>query len=69
MIKLLQIGKTDNTIRLQSQLLVGKDITDFILEDGILKNWCHRDGVLGFHKTDIKYEIVETKNDMMYQPL
>lgn len=69
-IKLLKVDEIKNgTIRLQSQLMAGRDSVDFIIEDGILKNWGHKDGNLGFHKTDVEYEIVESKKEMMYQPL
>ena len=69
-IKLLKIDEMeDGTLRLQSQLMVGRDNVDFILKDGILKNWHYKSGGVGFHKTDIPYEIVNSKKDMIKQLL
>jgi len=68
-IKLLYVEKLDNTIRLQSQLMVGKDSVDFILEDNVLKNWCYKNGAVGFHKTDIPYKIVTDKKELIKQKL
>ena len=69
-IKLLKVDKMeDGTLRLQSQLMVGRDNVDFILENGILKNWCYKKGGVGFHETKIPYEIVDTKKDMVKQQL
>lgn len=69
-IKLLKLNELeDGTIRLQSQLSIGKDGADFIMEDGILK--CYGFGIngFGFHEYSDPYEIVLSKSDMMYQPL
>lgn len=68
-IKLLDIGEIDGVKRLQSQLSVGKDSADFILENGILKNWSYKNGSVGFHETSIEYEIVKDKSEMSKQPL
>jgi len=70
-IKLLNIGNGNgNTIRLQSQLSVGTDTADFILEDGVLKCWSYGvGGQVGFHETDIPYEIYEKKEEMRRQEL
>lgn len=68
-IKLLDIGEIDGVKRLQSQLLVGKDSADFILENGILKNWSYKNGGVGFHETSIEYEIVQNKSEMSKQLL
>lgn len=39
-IKLLKIDELENgAIRLQSQLLVGQNVADYILEDGVLKRY------------------------------
>ena len=69
-IKLLKIDEMeDGTLRLQSQLMVGRDSVDFILKNGILKNWCYLSGGVGFHKTNIPYEIINSKKDMVRQSL
>lgn len=68
-IKLLNIGKIEGTIRLQSQLLVGTDTADFILEDGVLKSWSHGNNGIGFYETTIPYIIVEDKKEMFKQAL
>ena len=70
-IKLYVAYKKDNgTIGLQSQLYVGKDTVDFILEDNVLKNWCWKPMLgYGFHETDIPYEIINNVNDMKTQML
>jgi hypothetical protein len=69
-IKLLKVSELeDGTIRLQSQLYVGRDSADFIIEEGILK--CYGYGERGFNFYEYKepYEIVESKKDMIFQPL
>lgn len=70
-IKLLKVEETeDGTLRLQSQLMVGRDSVDFILKDGTLKNWCYnKKGGVGFHETDIPYEIINNVKDMNTQQL
>ena len=69
-IKLLKVDEMeDGTLRLQSQLMVGRDSVDFILKDGILKNWCYLSGGVGFHETDISYEIVNSKKNIIKQLL
>ena len=70
MIKLLNIGEIDGgTIRLQSQLLVGSDTADFILENNELKHWENGNKGFNFYKTDIPYEIFTDKKDMVRQRL
>jgi len=70
-IKLLPIETMkDGTIRLQSQLYVGRNVADFVLKDGVLKHWgCGEGGAVGFHPTDIPYEIVKDKSEMKVQEL
>lgn len=68
-IKLLKLGELDGIIRLQSQLLVGKNVADFILENGILKVWRNGNKGANFYETEIPYEIVENKLEMHCQPL
>lgn len=69
-IKLLNIGSlSDGTIRLQSQLLVGKDSADFIIQDGVLK--CYGNGDKGFNFYEYKkpYTIVTDISEMRTQEL
>lgn len=69
-IKLLKLDELANgTIRLQSQLCVGKDVADFILVNGVLKHYGRHTDVFGFYETDIPYEIVDSVEDMQYQQL
>jgi hypothetical protein len=70
-IKLLKVGETeDGAIRLQSQLMVGRQSVDFILEGGVLKCWGHSPtGGLGFHECDTPYEVVENVEEMRAQAL
>lgn len=69
-IKLLKLDTMKSgIIRLQSQLLVGKNTADFILEDGILKNWSHGNKGFGFYVIDIPYEIIHNVKDMVSQEL
>ncbi len=70
MIKLLKIDEMKNgVVRLQSQLLVGTDTADFIIENGILKNYGNGEKGFGFYKFNDAYKIVETKEEMRYQEL
>ena len=69
-IKLLNIGELpDGTIRLQSQLMVGKDSADFIMQDGVLK--CYGNGNKGFnfYQYDKPYTIVTDRAEMRIQEL
>lgn len=69
-IKLLKIDELeDGTIRLQSQLWVGKNVANFIIKDGILKEYRYGDKGDNFYETQIPYEIVNSKSEMRYQPL
>lgn len=69
-IKLLKINVMENGItRLQSQLMVGRDSADFILENDVLKAYGHGERGFDFYPTDIPYTIVEDRKDMVCQPL
>lgn len=69
-IKLLKIDELENgTQRFQSQLMVGKDSADFIMEDGIMKYWGYGDKGFNFYEYKEQYEIVESKKDMAVQEL
>lgn len=70
-LKLLEVDTIqDGTIRLQSQLMVGKDSADFILQNNVLKCW----GFMplygfGFYPSSQPYEIVKTREEMKTQQL
>jgi hypothetical protein len=69
-IKLLQVDTMeDGTIRLQSQLMIGRDSVDFIMKDEVLK--CYGQGKHGFDFYEYKepFEIVKDRKDMKYQQL
>lgn len=70
-IKLLKIGALENgTQRFQSQLLVGKDIADFVMgTDGVMK--CYNNGDKGFnyYPYNKPYEIISSNSDMVIQVL
>jgi len=70
-IKLLHVGTSDSGVeRYQSQLSVGTDSCDFIIENGELKIWNYGDGGgVGFHKIDIPYTIVNDVKEMARQEL
>ena len=69
-IKLLKVDEMSNgTTRLQSQLLVGKDSVDFIIEDGILKCYGNGENGFTFYEYTEPCEIVESKKDMTAQEL
>ena len=69
-IKLFKCGElSDGTVRLQSQLLVGSDSADFILENGKLKHYNRGINGFNFYETDIPYVIVEDKKEMIRQEL
>ena len=65
MIKLFLLEETETTKRLQSQLYLGRDVADFILEGNVLKQWTG----LNFFKIEIPYEIVTDIKEMKYQIL
>jgi hypothetical protein len=62
MIKLLNRGTIDGVTRLQSQLRIGKDTCDFILEDGILKNFGEGERGFNFYPCNLEYEIIDKVN-------
>lgn len=69
-IKLLKLDTVLNgVIRLQSQLLVGQNVADFVLEDGILKNYRHGKNGFDFYETDMEFEIVESREEIFTQTL
>lgn len=69
-IKLLKIGELENGVqRFQSQLFVGTNTADFIMEDKIMKNWGSGDKGFNFYFYNGNYEIVSSKSDMFMQPL
>lgn len=73
-IKLLEIesvkiqGKT--TRRFQSQLQVGTDSADFVMrEDNVMMFYDYGEKGYGFYPYNKAYEIVDSIEDMKYQPL
>ena len=69
-IKLLEVKSVGNIRRFQSQLYVGKDSADFIMEEGILKcyEWNTEKG-FGFFEFHKPYEIVSSVEEMFKQTL
>lgn len=68
-IKLLEVGEVDGNRRFKSQLYVGRDTVDFIMEDGIMKCWGQGKGGFNFHPYLGEYEIVSDKKQMNSQSL
>jgi hypothetical protein len=69
-IKLLEVNKLeDGTMRLQSQLMVGRDSVDFIMKDGVLKNYSNGEKGFGFYEYKHPYLIVDSLKDMNTQQL
>lgn len=70
-IKLLKAGELeDGTVRFQSQLLVGTNTADFIMDtDGVMKNYGKGNKGFDFYPYDEPYEIVLNKRDMFKQSL
>ena len=69
-IKLLKIGTLDDgTIRLQSQLYLGKDTADFIMSDETLKCWGNGNIGFDFYEYKKPYIIVNNINEMKRQKL
>lgn len=58
-----------NIIRLQSQLQVGKNTADFILDNGVLKHYTHGKTGFGFYEYNEPYIIVDSIKQMELQPL
>lgn len=69
--KLIKIDElSDGTQRFQSQLLIGTNVADFIMEnDGIMKHYDKGDKGFGFYEYKGSYEIVNKLSDMIIQPL
>lgn len=69
-IKLFKVDEINGVTRLQSQLSLGKDSADFIIENGKLYNWKFK-GLNGttFYETDIPFTIVDNINEMTKQKL
>lgn len=66
MLKLFKLNEMeDGTIRLQSQMSVGKTTADFVLKDGILYVWTGN----SFDISDIDYVIVTDIEEMRTQQL
>ena len=59
----------DGTIRLQSQLMVGKDNVDFIMKNDTLKCWGNGNKGFDFYEYKEPYEIVVDRKDMAMQQL
>jgi hypothetical protein len=69
-IKLFKAGELeDGTLRLQSQLMVGKDSADFIMKDEVVKCWGNGERGFDFYDYKEPYEIIENKKDMLTQEL
>lgn len=72
-IKLLEIEKVEIkgkvVRRFQSQLQVGTDSADFILEEGKIKNYGYGEKGFNFYDYNEPYEIVKSKKDMQTQIL
>lgn len=69
-IKLLKIeDMNDGTQRLQSQLYVGTDTADFIIEDGVIKSYTYGKNGFDFYPYSKPYQIVENKDQMRTQQL
>jgi len=70
-IKLLEVEVLkDGTKRLQSQLWVGRDAADFIIDpDGIIKVLTYGAKGENFYPFNGEYEIVASKIDMVSQGL
>jgi len=70
-IKLLKVGELqDGTQRFQSQLYVGKDTADFAMgTDGIMKYLDRGPKGFDYYPYDKPYTIVNSKEEMRFQPL
>lgn len=70
-IKLLKIDELkDGTQRFQSQLLVGKDSADFVMDkDGVMKCWGNGKQGFDFYEYKEPYEIVHNHSEMKTQKL
>ena len=69
-IKLLYLGiMRDGTIRLQSQMLLGKSVADFIIEDTVLKIWRYGNHGIDFYPFNDSYMVVANPKEMIIQEL
>jgi len=68
-IKLLEIDNFEMTRRFQSQLYLGRNVADFIMENNIMKYWTSGNFGLDFYPYLKEYEIVSTGSDMRMQVL
>jgi len=60
----------DGTIRLQSQLYIGRSTADFVMRnDGIVECWGNGKKGFGFYEYKEPYQIIENINDMKTQSL
>lgn len=70
MITLLKLNKLEcGVIRLQSQLYIGKDTADFILEDGIIKCLGYGSKWDTYYPYNNPYTIVDNIKEMTRQEL
>lgn len=71
MIKLFKIDELESGVqRFQSQLLVGSDVADFILDiDGVMKVFRNGKKGLAFYEYKEPYQMVEDKLEMRLQLL
>jgi hypothetical protein len=69
-IKLYRLDEMeDGTIRLQSQLYIGKDTADFIMENGVVKFYNKGKNGFGYYEYKEPYIIVDDISMMKNQPL
>jgi len=69
-IKLYKLDEMeDGTIRLQSQLYIGKDTADFIIENGVVKFYNKGKNGFGYYEYKEPYIIVDDISMMKNQPL
>jgi hypothetical protein len=54
---LYSLGWYEGVERLQSQLLIGKNVADFILKDGCLHIWAHGGNGFNFYPCSLLYEV------------
>lgn len=69
MIKLFKVEEYNGVLRLQSQMYIGGNTADFILEDEVIKYWGFKDSKLDFHKYTKPYIIVDNVEEICVQPL
>jgi hypothetical protein len=69
MIKLFEIKPCGEIRRFQTQLSLGKDHADFIMQNNILKSYGRDNKGFGFYEYNAPFEIVTHIREMAYQPL